>query len=162
MRYFEPSLIFQTNKRASINRYHPDLSNFQFYKSQQTSRSILLNLHKQRPLKILLHLDRIDFTKKKKKEKRSSSLYISRTIFPFAPRRRIDDWNASTRTLPQTFPARQRDSNFLRCPPSNPSFHAGQKFHLSFRRVCFRRCPIVKRRFRLRIFINEAGIIHSS
>lgn len=70
MRYFEPSLIFQTNKRASINRYHPDLSNFQFYKSQQTSRSILLNLHKQRPLKILLHLDRIDFTKKKKKRKK--------------------------------------------------------------------------------------------
>lgn len=95
----------------------------------------------------------------------------SSTIFPLHLQRRF---NAPTQTLPQTFPGpadRDLTRNFLRA--GQPIVPLARHSTIGRTKIPFIRLPRPprvfsprpdrpKRRFHLRIFINEAGIIHSS
>lgn len=158
MRYFESSLIFQTYNNARTS--YP---NFQFYKSQHANLpNIKLNIHmrtmpsKNSPQIRSNHRHRSQkkivfvYTRANSPIERNISITPSTTRF-----------NASDETLPQTFSGRQRFNAKL---PSWWSTHHSNARHSAIARTKIPftlppRSDRPKRRFHLRIFINDNSFV---
>lgn len=158
MRYFESSLIFQTYNNARTS--YP---NFQFYKSQHANLpNIKLNIHiRTMPSKNSPQIRSNHHHRSQKKivfvyTRANSPIERNISITPSTTR-----FNASDETLPQTFSGRQRFNAKL---PSWWSTHHSNARHSTIARTKIPftlppRSDRPKRRFHLRIFINDNSFV---